>query len=230
MTLRRRGAREATIRLMRLIALTLAAILGSAPLIAATDQEKNTERFTDARDLFEEVMGTPDKAIPQDLLEKAACIVIVPGLKKAAFGIGGKYGRGFVLCRAGAGAPGWGPPAAIRVEGGGIGFQIGVSSSDVILLVMNQRGMKKLTSSKFTVRRRCGRRGGSGGSQRQRTNRRLYERRDSFLVAIQGALCRNLVGWGYTAPGYRRERDHVRPPLDQQADSGLGSKAAGRGV
>src|SRR5436309_3639897 len=97
------------------LALTLALTLGGMPLVAANakDKQKNTERLTDSVDLFKEVMGTPDKAIPQDLLEKSHCIVIVPGLKKAAFGIGGKYGRGFVLCR-NPGGPGWGPPAAIR--------------------------------------------------------------------------------------------------------------------
>ena len=135
---------------MRPIALTLVLSLACATLPAATDQEKNAERWTDATDLFKEVMSTPDRSIPQDLLEKANCIVIVPGLKKAAFGIGGKFGRGFAMCRKPNG-PGWGPPAAIRIEGGGIGFQIGVSSTDVILLVMNERGMKKLASSKFTL-------------------------------------------------------------------------------
>ena len=138
---------------MRLTALTLALVLGCTPLTAASEKEKtrNSERWTDASDLFTEIMGTPDRSITEDLLSNAHCIVIVPGLKKAAFGIGGKFGRGFVLCRNGNGNLGWGPPAAIRIEGGGIGFQIGVSSSDVILLVMNERGMKKLTSSKFTV-------------------------------------------------------------------------------
>jgi SH3 domain-containing YSC84-like protein 1 len=138
---------------MRSIALTLAVSLGCMHLVAAStkDKQKNEERLTDSVDLFTEVMGTPDKAIPQDLLEKAHCIVIVPGLKKAAFVLGGKFGRGFALCRNAAGGQGWGPPAAIRIEGGGIGFQIGVSSTDVILLVMNERGMKKLASSKFTL-------------------------------------------------------------------------------
>src|SRR3954454_16444943 len=138
---------------MRFTTLALALSLGCMPLAAAStkDQQRNQERLTDSVDLFNEVMGTPDKAIPQDLLEKAHCIVIVPGLKKAAFGIGGKYGRGFALCRNAGGGPGWGPPAAIRVEGGGVGFQIGVSSTDVILLVMNERGMKKLTASKFPL-------------------------------------------------------------------------------
>ena len=115
------------------------------------DIQRNTERLTEASDLFTEIMGTPDRSIPSDLLENANCIVIVPALKKAAFVLGGKYGRGFTLCRNPNGVPGWGPPAAIRVEGGGVGFQIGVSSTDVILLVMNERGMKKLTSSKFTL-------------------------------------------------------------------------------
>jgi lipid-binding SYLF domain-containing protein len=95
-------------------------------------------------------MGAPDKSIPQSLLDKSHCIVLVPGLKKAAFGVGGKYGRGFVLCR-GASGQGWGPPAAIRIEGGSFGIQIGFSSSDVILLVMSERGMKRLTTSKFTI-------------------------------------------------------------------------------
>jgi lipid-binding SYLF domain-containing protein len=118
--------------------------------MAADTKSKTAERLNDSASLFSEIMGTPDKSIPQDLLEKAHCIVLVPDLKKAAFGVGGKYGRGFALCRA-AGGQGWGPPAAIRIEGGSVGFQIGVSSSDVVMLVMNERGMQKLTSSKFTI-------------------------------------------------------------------------------
>jgi len=135
---------------MRSIPLLLTLAIGTVPLLAADDKAKNTERLDDSASLFSEVMGTPDKSIPQDLLGKSYCIVLVPGLKKAAFGIGGKYGRGFTLCRA-AGGEGWGPPAAVRIEGGSIGFQLGVSSSDVILLVMNERGMKRLTSDKFTI-------------------------------------------------------------------------------
>ena len=124
--------------------------MGCTGLLAADEKTKTAERLDDAASLFTEIMGTPDKSIPQDLLEKAACIVLVPGLKKAAFGIGGKYGRGFAVCRQ-PHVQGWGPPAAIRIEGGSVGFQIGVSSSDVVLLVMNARGMKKLTTSKFTI-------------------------------------------------------------------------------
>jgi lipid-binding SYLF domain-containing protein len=135
---------------MRWITFVLAAGLAASPLAAKDDQEKTSERFEDATALFSEIMGTPDKAIPQELLDKSSCIILVPGLKKGAFVFGGKYGRGFALCR-NSGGQGWGPPAAIRIEGGSVGFQIGVSSSDVVLLVMNERGMKKLSTSKFTI-------------------------------------------------------------------------------
>ena len=135
---------------MRWITLTLGLALTCSPLLAADAKTKTTERLDDSASLFSEIIGTPDRAIPQDLLEKSYCIVLVPDLKKAAFGVGGKYGRGFAICRA-TGGTGWGPPAAIRIEGGSIGFQIGVSSSDVVMLVMNERGMQKLSSSKFTI-------------------------------------------------------------------------------
>ena len=122
----------------------------NAPLSAKDERSKTNERLDDAAELFSEVMSTPDKGIPQSLLNKSHCIVLVPGLKKAAFIIGAKYGRGFVACRAAAGE-GWGPPAAIRVEGGSFGVQLGINSTDLILLVMNERGMSRLTASKFTI-------------------------------------------------------------------------------
>lgn len=124
--------------------------MGCGSLVAADEKTKTAERLDDAASLFSEIMGTPDKSIPQDLLDKAHCVVLVPGLKKAALGIGGKYGRGYVVCRQPSGE-GWGPPAAMRAEGGSVGFQIGISSSDVVLLIMNEGGMRKLSNSKFTV-------------------------------------------------------------------------------
>jgi len=132
---------------MRLTTVLLTGTLGCGLLPAA---EKAADRLNDAASLFTEIMGSPDRSIPQDLLDKSFCIVLVPGLKKGAFVVGGKYGRGFALCRA-ADGNGWGAPAAIRIEGGSFGLQIGVSSTDVILLVMNERGMKRLTTSKFTI-------------------------------------------------------------------------------
>jgi SH3 domain-containing YSC84-like protein 1 len=116
---------------------------------AAQKQSKHMQRLNEAAEVFSEVMATPDRAIPQDLLEKSHCIVIVPGLKKGAFVIGGEFGKGYATCRKESG--GWGAPAAVRVEGGSFGFQLGGSSSDVVMLVMNERGMRRLFSSKFTL-------------------------------------------------------------------------------
>jgi SH3 domain-containing YSC84-like protein 1 len=108
------------------------------------------DRLVDAADIMSDIMSAPDKGIPQDLLAKAQCIVIVPGVKKGAFIFGGKYGKGFMLCRK-EGGVGWSSPAAVRVEGGSFGFQIGVSDTDVVMLLMNTSGAKKLLQSKFTV-------------------------------------------------------------------------------
>ena len=135
---------------MRLLTLTLAISLGSTLLVAEDETSKTDERLNDAASLFTEIMSAPDRSIPQNLLDKASCVVLVPGLKKGAFVVGGKFGKGFSVCRAASGQ-GWGPPAAIRIEGGSFGLQIGVSSSDVVLLVMNERGMKRLTEDKFTL-------------------------------------------------------------------------------
>src|SRR5271157_983935 len=98
--------------------LLLGALLMPLQLSAASDTEK---RLRAAADAFKDVMGIPDKAIPQDLLNKSQCVIIVPGLKKGAFIVGAKYGKGFVSCRK-EGGQGWGAPAAVRVEGGSVGF------------------------------------------------------------------------------------------------------------
>jgi SH3 domain-containing YSC84-like protein 1 len=108
------------------------------------------DRLEAAADMMTEIMSAPDKGIPQDLLTKAQCIVLVPGVKKGAFIFGGKYGKGFMLCRK-EGGVGWSAPASIRVEGGSFGFQIGVSETDVVMLVNSEQGAKKLLASKFTV-------------------------------------------------------------------------------
>ncbi len=131
---------------MRMKLLTMFA-LGAGLLSAQSDA---TTRLGVAAETFKEVMDTPDKSIPQDLLNKAQCIVIVPGLKKGAFIFGAKYGRGFVSCRKKDGV-GWSAPGSIRVEGGIVGLQIGGSETDVIMLVMNQKGMDRLLSTKFTL-------------------------------------------------------------------------------
>src|SRR3954453_19006952 len=130
---------------MRKVALALS--LCSAVVAFAEDTPQ--ERLSDATKVFTEIMATPDKGIPQDLLEKAHCVVIVPGMKSAALGIGGKWGRGFATCRENRAT--WGPPAAVRVEGGSFGFQIGASNTDVVMLIMNEKGMRRLLEDKFTL-------------------------------------------------------------------------------
>src|SRR5438270_12686704 len=117
---------------MRLLNITVSFIAATTMLLAETAQE----RLRDASAVFTEVMSTPEKGIPQDLLGKANCIVIIPGMKSGAIGIGGKYGRGYAVCRNGSGS-GWGAPAAMRVEGGSFGFQLGGTSTDLVMLVMN---------------------------------------------------------------------------------------------
>jgi lipid-binding SYLF domain-containing protein len=132
---------------MRKLALTIS-LGASALLLYGADTP--AERLQDAGNVFKEIMATPDKGIPQDLLEKAHCVVIVPGLKQAGFVIGAKYGKGYAVCRR-TGGGGWGAPEAVRIEGGSFGFQIGASSTDVVMLVMNERGMRRLTEDKFTL-------------------------------------------------------------------------------
>lgn len=123
------------------------AVWGGVAAQAANEADK---RLQAAANALTEIMSVSDRAIPQDLLNKAECVVVVPGLKKGAFFIGGKFGRGFLMCR-GSGGAGWSAPAAVKVEGGSVGFQIGGSETDVIMLVLNKTGMEKLLSSKFTL-------------------------------------------------------------------------------
>ncbi len=107
------------------------------------------KRLRHAATAFQDIMATPDKGIPRDLFDKSKCIIIVPDLLKGAFGVGGKYGRGYASCRHG--AHGWSSPAAVAIEGGSFGLQLGGSSTDVIMLVMNQAGMNRLLGDKFTL-------------------------------------------------------------------------------
>jgi lipid-binding SYLF domain-containing protein len=131
-----------------IIATMVTTTLAMTPLLAADNEP--VKRLDEAAAVFSEVMGAPDKGIPQDLLQKAHCIVIVPSLKTAGFVLGGKYGKGYLSCR-NAGGTGWSAPGTVRIEGGSIGFQIGGSSTDLIMLVMSERGADKLLASKFTL-------------------------------------------------------------------------------
>ena len=173
--------------------------LGLALTTAHLRAEHASERLAEAATVFDEIMDTPDSGIPSDLLERAHCIVIIPAVKHLAFGIGGKYGRGFLVCRAGD-HRGWGAPGAVRMEGGSIGWQIGGSETDVVLLVMNQTGMRRLLQSKFTLDANAGVAGGPVGRTAQAsTDAKLtagilsYSRSRGLFagVSLGGATLRN---------------------------------------
>lgn len=140
------------------------ALLILPALLRADDKSETIERMSDAATVFHEIMSAPDKGIPQDLLHKAQCVAIIPGVKKAGFIVGAKYGKGILVCRA---ASGWSAPATIIVEGGSVGFQIGAGETDVVLVVQNKDGEKKLTQDKFTLNASAGAMAGPVGRTAQ---------------------------------------------------------------
>jgi lipid-binding SYLF domain-containing protein len=149
------GGKKMRVTKLMLAAALVALVAGSSPWVSKSTartkgDDDTTKRLNAAADVLRDIMAAPDKGIPKDLLDKAACTAIVPGVKKGAFIVGAKYGRGFILCRNKNGR-GWSAPGGVKVEGGSVGFQIGGSETDVVMLLMNQSAIDKLLSSKFTV-------------------------------------------------------------------------------
>lgn len=128
------------------------AMVALAPpqLFAASSRSDDIERLNAATRVFQEVMATPDKSIPEEILNGAQCIAIIPGVKKAALGIGGNYGKGIAVCKNDAHTA-WGPPAFVTIGGGSWGFQIGVQSTDVVMVFPNRSQLNSLLSSKFRI-------------------------------------------------------------------------------
>src|SRR5215469_5409347 len=124
---------------------SLMLMLSTAMWCGAADNEKH---IRESAAVLGEIMNAKDRGIPEDLLEKAQCVGIIPNLKRAGFIVGAKYGKGVVTCRTGGG---WSAPEIARIEGGSIGLQIGAGETDVVFLVMNERGMNRLMEDKFTV-------------------------------------------------------------------------------
>jgi len=134
----------------KLIVCLAVVLIWSMTAFAANDIHE-AERVKDAGDVLKEILNIPDD-IPQDLLDKAECIVVLPSVKKGAFGIGGSYGRGVMVCRGGQHYTGkWGAPALYALEGVSIGFQLGGQATDFVLLVMNPKGATSLLSSKVKL-------------------------------------------------------------------------------
>ena len=134
--------------MLRYLSLALCFVLGSAPLGA---QNREHDRLEQVGVVMQEILDVPDN-IPQELLEKAECVIVIPSMTKVALGIGGSYGRGAMVCRSGKTFNGpWGAPAMYALEGGSFGLQLGAESTDVVLLVMNNRGVDALLSSKVKL-------------------------------------------------------------------------------
>ncbi len=127
-------------------AVALCMAYGAVPAPAEPNLPRKVDR---ARNVVEELFATPDREIPEELLDGAVCIAAIPGVIKGALGWGGRHGRGVISCRKGKGK--WSPPAFVKITGGSIGFQIGAESTDLVLFLMTQRGIESLLKSKFTL-------------------------------------------------------------------------------
>ena len=133
----------------RILIVSAAALFVALTAVAsASDREDDVTRTRKAAQIFQEIMNTPDKGIPHDLLDSAKCVAIIPGDVKFAFILGGNYGRGVATCRNG---QGWTAPIFVALDGGSIGYQIGGSSTDIVMLFMNAHAMQSLLSDKFKL-------------------------------------------------------------------------------
>jgi SH3 domain-containing YSC84-like protein 1 len=130
-----------------LVVFSLAAVLGN--LAAASTRKDATERLQNSADVLKEIAAAPDKGIPEEVLKSSKCIVVIPHLVKAGFIVGAKHGRGVAVCRTN--GEGWSAPAFINVSGGSWGLQIGAEGVDLVMLVMNDNGLRHLLSSKFEI-------------------------------------------------------------------------------
>ncbi len=157
----------------------LAIALGASPLMLL-GASKETDRLENCGTVLEEILKIPDN-IPQDLLDKAECVIVIPSVLKAAFGIGGAYGRGAMTCRSGQHFTGkWGAPTMIALEGGSFGFQLGGQATDFVILVMNPRGANAILSSKVKLGADASAAAGPKG-------------RDAHLFTFAWTLCRHFA-------------------------------------
>jgi lipid-binding SYLF domain-containing protein len=137
---------------MRSIALTVTAtLLILVPARAADLDDKVADRLFESAKVLDALVKAPDGGIPRDLMQKAECVAVIPAVKKAALGFGGRYGRGVVACKTNEGTGPWGPPSMISVSGGSFGFQLGGTSTDVVMLFMTPDSMKHLLKDKVTL-------------------------------------------------------------------------------
>jgi SH3 domain-containing YSC84-like protein 1 len=218
---------------------TLTILLATAGVMYG--QSEQTKRLEEAATVFTEVMQIADKAIPQELLDRSQCVVVIPGMKGGAFIVGAQYGKGFLSCRKKSGQ-GWTGPGAVRIEGGSVGFQIGGTETDVIMLVMNERGMQRLLSSRFTL-------GGDASVAAGPVGRSATAQTDAYMTAeilswsrargvfagisLQGATLRqdmedNKAMYGKDIQNEEIVNKEVPPPKDAEKLIGLFNKYSPR--
>lgn len=158
--------------------IVFASVLAVGVLAFAADSKDNgsdaIKRISEAQTVFQEIMAAGETSIPRDLLERAHCVAIIPGMKKGAFIVGAKYGKGVLMCRKP--GSGWSGPGTVKIEGGSVGFQIGGGEIDVVLLVMNERGAQSVVNSEFKV-------GGSASVMAGPVGRSATAQTDAFMRA-----------------------------------------------
>lgn len=136
---------------MRKLIIAGVTLLASSVALNAAMSKGEAKRLQDAAEVLQELHATPDKDVPQELWERAECVAVIPGVKKAAFIVGGEYGKGVLSCRNSASPTGWTAPAFMMLAKGSVGFQIGGQSADLVLLVMNQNGVRHLLEDKVAL-------------------------------------------------------------------------------
>ncbi len=189
--------------MIRFITGVVCLVLASTSLGAAN---KEQDRLEGAGVVLEEVLAIDDN-IPQDLLDRAQCVIVIPSMLKVAVGIGGSYGRGAMVCRTGLGYDGpWGAPAMYALDGGSFGLQLGGQATDLVLLVMNSRGRQCPPEQQGQARGQRLRRRGTKRPRRQRLDRRDLASRNSELLPIARAVCRRVARRRLAASRQRRQR------------------------
>jgi SH3 domain-containing YSC84-like protein 1 len=223
----------------RLLSLLLAFSMISLPLYA--DDKKEADRLDNSGTVLKEILDIPDD-IPQDLLDKAECVIIYPSVLKAAFVIGASYGRGVMTCRTGEHFTGpWGAPTMMALEGGSIGFQLGGQATDFVLLVMNPRGAKAILSSKVKLGANASAAAGPKGRDAEaatdvtmRAEVLTYSRARGLFagISLEGSTVRpdnnaneKLYGKKVSAEGIVRKGAVAVPPSGQQMIALLNRKS-----
>src|ERR1022692_3925681 len=199
--------KETSMKKKRIFACTMSALFLLAITSRADDKEKDEDRLKNAGTVLTEILNIPDD-IPQDLLDKAECVIVFPSVLKAAFVVGASYGRGAMVCRTGQDFRGpWGAPAMYALEGGSVGFQIGGQATDLVLLVMNNRGVTSILSSKVKL-------GGDASVAAGPVGREASANTDAYMRAeiLSYSRARGLFA------GISLEGSTLRPDDDATAD------------